>query len=60
MEKEIILKALDLKKDYVIKKKTVFNPNEEVVHAVAGVSFEVEKGETLGVVGESGCGKSTQ
>ena len=59
MEKEIILKALDLKKDYVIKKKTVFNPNEEVVHAVAGVSFEVEKGETLGVVGESGCGKST-
>ena len=59
MEKEIILKALDLKKDYVIKKKTVFNPNEEVVHAVAGVSFEVEKGETLGVVGKSGCGKST-
>ena len=59
MEKEIILKALDLKKDYVIKKKTVFNPNEEVVHVVAGVSFEVEKGETLGVVGESGCGKST-
>ena len=51
MEKEIILKALDLKKDYVIKKKTVFNPNEEVVHAVAGVSFEVEKGETLGVIG---------
>lgn len=59
MEKEIILKAVDLKKDYVIKKKTIFNPNEEVVHAVAGVSFEVEKGETLGVVGESGCGKST-
>jgi oligopeptide/dipeptide ABC transporter ATP-binding protein len=29
------------------------------VHALNGVSFEVEKGETLGVVGESGCGKST-
>ncbi len=30
-----------------------------VVHAVDGVNFEVLKGETLGVVGESGCGKST-
>ena len=32
---------------------------DNVVHAVSGISFDILKGETLGIVGESGCGKST-
>src|SRR5512142_2062461 len=38
--------------------KTEFHTQDGVVHAVNGVSFTLEEGETLGLVGESGCGKS--
>jgi oligopeptide transport system ATP-binding protein len=38
--------------------KTRFHTPEGIVHAVNGISFHLNEGETMAVVGESGCGKS--
>ena len=38
--------------------KTVFPTDDGIVRAVDGVSFSISRGKTLGLVGESGCGKS--
>ena len=40
--------------------KKYFNPPHGLLHAVDDLSFNIEKGKTLGVVGESGCGKSSE
>jgi peptide/nickel transport system ATP-binding protein/oligopeptide transport system ATP-binding protein len=55
---ESLLVARDLVKDFPIR-GGVFARTKGYVSAVAGVSFAVTRGETLGLVGESGCGKST-
>ena len=52
-----VLEARNLKRDYHIP-GGLFKPGK-TVHAVKGVSFKVEQGKTLAIVGESGCGKST-
>jgi peptide/nickel transport system ATP-binding protein/oligopeptide transport system ATP-binding protein len=49
----------DLKKYFPVTRGIVFQKQIGAVKAVDGVSFTVREGETLGVVGESGCGKST-
>ena len=53
-----LLQVNDLKKHFPVK-KGLFGRKSEYVYAVDGVSFEIAKGETLSLVGESGCGKST-
>ena len=49
----------DLKKHFPSKGGGIFNRDKSAVKAVDGVSFNIEEGETLGIVGESGCGKTT-
>jgi len=55
---EPVLEVTDLKKHFPVK-KGILRRTVGHVHAVDGVSFSIGSGETLGLVGESGCGKTT-
>jgi oligopeptide/dipeptide ABC transporter ATP-binding protein len=55
----LLLDVRDLKLHFPIRSQGLFGGHREVVHAVDGISFSIRRGEMLGLVGESGCGKST-
>lgn len=58
MEKKVILSIRNLSKDFRIRGGS-FLEKPKTLHALSDVSVDVYEGETLGIIGESGCGKST-
>ncbi len=56
-QNDYLLQVRDLKKYFY--KEQLFSSDKKPIRAVDGVSFSIRKGETLGLVGESGCGKTT-
>lgn len=59
MGNEVLIKINQLKKTFQRKTGNIFNRKTIEVHAVNNVNLEIKKGEILGIIGESGCGKTT-
>jgi peptide/nickel transport system ATP-binding protein len=58
-QRPTVLQVRDLVKDYPLTKGSLLRRRVGSLQAVAGISFDIREGETLGLVGESGCGKTT-
>lgn len=57
-DKKVILSVKDLTKEFKIR-ASGFREKPQILHALTDVSVDIYEGETLGIIGESGCGKST-
>lgn len=55
----LLLSVRDLKVHFPFHRGSLFSSQKGFIRAVDGISFDIHEGETLGLVGESGCGKST-
>ena len=56
--KQNVIEVKNLVKHFEVA-NSVFSRNKKIVKAVDGVTFDIKSGETLGLVGQSGCGKTT-
>jgi len=58
-ETESLLTVRDLSKSFTLRKQGFFGSEKRQVYAVDNISFDIRRGECFGLVGESGCGKTT-
>ena len=61
--RDVLLEVIDVAKEFDVSKpwlnRVIERQDRQILKAVDGVSFTINRGETLSLVGESGCGKST-